>query len=30
VMKDGIPLDLMDMQVTHMITESQLWRIQGR
>ena len=27
VMKDGIPLDLMDMQVTHIITESGIWRV---
>jgi len=28
VMKDGIPLNLMDMQVTHVITENEIWRIQ--
>ena len=29
-MRNGIPIDLMSMRVTHMMTESQLWRIQGR
>ena len=27
VIKNGIPLDLMDMQVTHIITESGIWRV---
>jgi len=30
IMKNGVPLDLMDMQVTHVLNETQLWRIQGR
>ena len=27
VMKNGIPLDLMSMQVTHILTETNIWRI---
>jgi len=28
ILKNGIPLDLMDMQTTHILTESGIWRIQ--
>ena len=28
VLKNDVPLDLMDMQVTHVMTEERIWRIQ--
>ncbi len=28
VLKNGIPIDLTDMQVTHILTETNIWRIQ--
>lgn len=29
VLNDGVPLDLMSMQTTHILTESGIWRVQN-